>query len=87
MANHSLLNLDDAPRDHLERLLWLSGVERRVRTELEAEYQRVYFETRVEGRLPAALALKLHSSKKALAWTRAENEARGRLVRWGDDLS
>jgi hypothetical protein len=84
-ATHPLLNLDDAPADPIERLLWLSGVDRRVRTELEAEFQRLYFELRVEGRLGPALDLRLHSSKRVLAWTRHENEARGRLVRWGDD--
>lgn len=79
-----ILNLAAAPDDNIERLLWLSGVARRVRTELDAEFQRVYFETRVEQRIDAAIELHLHSEKKIIAWTRHENEARGRIVKWGD---
>ena len=79
-----ILNLDQAPDDNIERLLWLSGVARRVRAELDAEFQRVYFETRVEQRIDTAIDLRLHSEKKIIAWTRHENEARGRIVKWGD---
>lgn len=79
-----LLNLDEAPEDTLERLLWLSGVHDQVKAELDAEYQRLYFEARLEHRLDAALGLHLHGTQRVLAWTRAENESRGRTVRWGD---
>lgn len=80
----NLLNLDAAPDDSLERLLWLSGVMEEAKKELNAELQRTYFDVRVEQRLASALALGLHSQKRVLAWTRAENEARGRQIRWGD---
>jgi hypothetical protein len=36
------------------------------------------------GRLDAALALGLHSRNGVLRRTRHENEARGRMMRWGD---
>lgn len=79
-----LLNLDQAPSDPLARLLWLSGVAEEAKTELEAEFQRTYFTARLERRLDAALGLGLHRPKRVLAWTRAENEKRGRAIRWGD---
>ncbi|HEY5420231.1 MAG TPA: hypothetical protein VIL10_05810 [Marmoricola sp.] len=83
MAN-PILNLDEAPDDPIARLLWLSGVAEQAKKELDAEFQRVYFEARLEQLLPTALSLGLHPTKRVLAWTRAENEARGRAVRWGD---
>lgn len=79
-----ILNLDQAPSETLERLLWLSGVAEEAKTELEAEFQQVYFNARLERRLDAALELGLHRPARVLAWTRAENEKRGRSVRWGD---
>lgn len=83
MSSVTILNLD-LPADPVERIMYLSGVMRAVRLELEAEYQQAYFEARVRGQFDAALALRYHSEKRALAWTRAENEARGRMMRWGD---
>ena len=83
MSSVNLLNLD-LPEDPVERLMYLSGVMRAVRSELDSEYQRAYFEARTRGQFDAALGLRLHSEKRALAWTRAENEARGRMMRWGD---
>jgi hypothetical protein len=41
---------------------------------------------RLHGQLEEVLALGLHSRKRVLAWTRQENERRGRVVRWGDSL-
>lgn len=79
-----ILDLSEAPEDNLERLLWLSGVAEEAKRELEAEFQRVYFETRLERRIDAAIGFGLHPVKRIIAWTRAENEARGRMVRWGD---
>ena len=80
-----ILNLDQAPADPIERLIWLGGVHEQAQTELNAALQTAYFEARLSGRLDAALALRLHSPKRILAFTRAENEARGRTVkRWGD---
>lgn len=78
-----LLNLD-LPDDAVERLMYLSGVMRAVKTELDAAYQLAYFEARQRGQFDSALGLGLHSEKKALTFTRAENEARGRMIRWGD---
>lgn len=78
-----ILNLN-LPHDPVERLMYLSGVMQAVRTELDSHVQRAYFEARQQGQFGVALALGYHSEKKALAWTRAENEARGRTWRWGD---
>jgi hypothetical protein len=81
---NQILDLSSAPADSLERLLWLSGVAEEARRELDAEWQRTYFEARLEQRLAAALSFRLHPIRKVLAWTRAENETRGRAIRWGD---
>lgn len=82
--SQSILNLDQAPEDSIERLMWLSGVEAAVKTALDKEFQSAYFYARFSQRLDAALSLHLHPEKRVLAWTRAENEARGRAIRWGD---
>jgi len=82
-----LCDFSDAPYDSIERLMWLSGVRDEVVKELAAEWQRTYFRARQEGRLSAALSLGLHSRKRVLAYTRAQNEATGRQWRWGDGLS
>lgn len=83
----NLLNLDQAPDDALERLLWLSGVAEETKRELDAELQRVYYNLRLQRRLAPALALGLHPKKKVLAWTRRENWNNGTSVRWNDGLS
>ena len=82
----AILNLDDAPHEPLERLLWLSGVREAAEAELDAAYQRAYYEARLSGRFDAALSLGLHSKKRALRWTRRENNANRRIVRWGDGV-
>jgi hypothetical protein len=82
--SNTILNLSDAPEEPLRRLLYLSGVKEKVQEELDVEYRRIYFEMRMEGRLDDALDAGEHSHKKVMAFTRAENEARGRQVRWGD---
>lgn len=79
-----LLNFASAPDDPIERLIWLGGVDDQVKTELEREFQEAYFWARFTGRLDAALDLHLHSRKKVMAYTRAENEFRARMIRWGD---
>ena len=79
-----ILDLTGIPYDALERLLWLSGVMEQVKAEMDVEWQRAYYDARLQQRLDAAEALKLHSHKKVMAFTRAENNARGRGVRWGD---
>ena len=79
-----LLNLNEAPEDPIERLLYLSGVKEQVQRELDREWQLAYFWCRFTGRIDEAVRLGLHSRHRALAFTRAENEARGRMVRWND---
>lgn len=81
------LDLSSAPTDPIERLLWLSGLDQAVRKEINLAWQSAYFEARKQGVFQAALDLKLHPKKRALAWTRHENEALGRAIaRWGDQF-
>lgn len=86
MAMTRILNLEEAPSDPLQRLLWLSGVKQAAQRELEEAYAEAYFEARISGRFDAALSLGLHGKKRALAWTRRVNNARARMVRWGDGI-
>lgn len=80
-----ILNLDDAPTPPIHRLMWLSGVMDAVKEELDAAFQEAYFDARFQGLMSQAVSLHLHARKKAYAFTRAENEARGRVVRrWPD---
>lgn len=46
-------------------------------------WSSIYFEARMGGFLDAAVVAGPHSRTRALAMTRAENEKRGRAVRWG----
>lgn len=80
----NILNLQDAPEDPIERLVWLGGIMEQVKTELDSEFRLAYFWSRFTGRLAEAEKLALHSHKRIMAYTRAENEARGRMIRWGD---
>lgn len=82
----AILNLGEAPHDPLERLLYLSGVREAALRELDEAYQRAYYEARLSGRFDAALSLGLHSKKRALRWTRRENNANMRLIRWNDGV-
>lgn len=85
MVYHMYLDLSSAPSDPIERLVWLSGLDQAVRKEINAAWQETYFEARLKGMFDTALNLNLHPRKKALAWTRHENEALGRAVsRWND---
>lgn len=79
-----ILDLSRAPEESLHRLLYLSGVKNQVEAELDEEYQKIYFDLRLSGRLDDAIDLGEHSLRRIMAYTRAENEARGRLIRWGD---
>lgn len=79
-----ILNLKGAPDDPIERLVWLGGVKDAVNDEMDYQWQEAYFWARFTGRLDAALALGLHSRKRIMAYTRAENEHRARMVRWND---
>lgn len=81
------VDFSEAPTEPIARLIWLSGVKEAVRMQLESEWRQVYFQARQQGILPIALDLRYHSRKKVLAYTRAENESRGRVIaRWGDGL-
>jgi len=83
-----LVDFSAAPDEPLPRLMWLSGVREQVQEELDAEYRRAYFTARTQGpeMFEAALALNLHSRKRAIAFTRQENDRRGRPLKWGDHL-
>jgi hypothetical protein len=81
-----ILNLEEMPEQPIERLLWLSGVMEAVKAELDVEFAEAYYEARLEGTFDTATGLGLHSKKRALAFTRGENERRGRAVRWGDGV-
>jgi len=78
------IDFSDAPKDPIERLVWLGGVQDYVDEQVGAEWQRAYFEARQTGRLDSALNLRFHSRKRIMAYTRAENERTGRQWRWGD---
>jgi hypothetical protein len=82
----SLLNLDQAPKDPIERVMWLSGVMAQAQTELDEAFSEAYFEARLQRRLDAAITAGPHARKSVLAFTRKANERRGRAVRWGDGL-
>jgi hypothetical protein len=79
-----LLDFSEMPHDPIEKLIWLSGAREAFETQVNAQWQVAYYEARLTGRFSTALNLKLHSKKRALAWTRAENERRGRATYWGD---
>lgn len=74
----------EAPADPIERLVWLGGARKSFEDQIEPLWQSAYFEARLTQRLDSALHLRLHSRKRIMAWTRAENEARGRQIRWHD---
>lgn len=78
------IDFSEAPKDPIERLLWLSGARDSFDDQITPMWQRAYFEARQTGRLDAALGLGLHSHKRVMAYTRAENERTGRQWRWGD---
>lgn len=82
-----VIDFSEAPHDPIERLVWLGGAKEAFDTQITAMWQATYYEARLTGRFASALDLKLHSRKRALAFTRAENERRGRALHWGDGLS
>lgn len=79
-----LLNLSDAPADPIERILWLSGVKEQAAKELDEAFASAYFDARLQRRLDIAISAGPHARKRVLAYTRQENQKRGRTVRWGD---
>ena len=79
------IDFSSAPDNPIERLVWLSGLDQALRKEINAAWQEAYFDARVQGMLPEALDLRFHATKRVMAWTRHENEARGRVItRWRD---
>lgn len=82
----TILDLQAAPTDPIERLVWLTGVEAKVATELEAERMRLAYEVRLERGFGALLDLGLYSKTRLLRWCRAENRRRGTSMRWGDGV-
>jgi len=78
------IDFSEMPHDPIKKLVWLSGAKEAFDTQVNAQWQTAYYEARLTGRFQRALNLKLHSKKKALAFTRAENERRGRATHWGD---
>lgn len=82
--SEQILNLESAPDDPIERLVWLGGVKEAVEREMDEQWVQAYFWARFTGRLDAALDLGLHSRKRVMAYTRRGNEHAGRMVRWGD---
>ncbi len=79
-----IVDFSDAPTDPIARLMWRSGAKEAFDAELTAAYQRAYYLARREGRLDPALSLGIHSRKRVMAFTRAENERTGRQWHWGD---
>lgn len=79
-----LLRLDDAPKDPIERIIWLSGVKEQAAKELDEAFAEAFFEARLQHRLETAITAGPYARKRVLAYTRAENQKRGRTVRWGD---
>lgn len=80
----NLLDLSEAPKDPIERVMWLSGVKEQATKELNAAFAEAYFEARLQHRLDTAVAAGPYARKRVLAFTRGENQRRGRVVRWGD---
>jgi hypothetical protein len=79
-----ILNLEAAPTDPIERVMWLSGVMEQAKAELDLAFASAYFEARLQQRLDTAIKAGPYAKKRVLAYTRAENQRRGRAVRWGD---
>lgn len=78
-----LLDFSTAPDNPVERIVWLDELYTDMHTALYAQLQSAYFEARLRGQLAVAIEVAPHGKKKVLAMTRAENEKRGRCIRWG----
>lgn len=81
---NQILDLSAAPSDAIERLAWLSGVNKQVERELDAAYQQAYYKARLTQRMAGALSLGIHPKKRVLKWTQRENNKLGRRIRWND---
>jgi len=80
----AILNTANMPADPIEQIIFLDSVQEQVDRELDALYQQAYFDARATGRLETALRIGRASRKRALRWTRRQNEATGRTLRWND---
>jgi hypothetical protein len=74
--------LDGGPSDPVERVQWLARLHRKVNTAITKEFQVLYYEARRAGRLDDVIEVSPHSVTQIFRFTRAENEALGRGVRW-----
>lgn len=81
-----MLDLSQAPSDPVARVMWLSGVKARVNAELDDAFGDAYFTARLQGQLENAISAGPYARKRVLAYTRHENERRGRTVKWNDGL-
>lgn len=79
-----ILNLSEAPKDPVERLVWMTGVKQQVQDEIDTECEALYSRLRMEHRFDVVVAVGLHSKGRALALTRKANRAR--QIRWDDGL-
>lgn len=71
------------PTTDTDALSWAMAAQR----EADEAWRECFFEARLGGWLEEAVRSSPHSRTQALAMTRAENERRGRSVRWGDGYS
>lgn len=81
-----MLDLSHAPKDPVERVIWLDGVMEVVRAELDEAYAEAFFQARLERRLEAAVAAGRTPMKTALRLTRRLNNRQQRMIRWNDGL-
>jgi hypothetical protein len=78
----TLLDLTEAPREPVHRVLWLSELSNLLAEELHLAYRKAYFEARQQGTFEVAVEVGPFSRTVALAMTREHNEATGRQLRW-----
>lgn len=86
MKTKPILDLSRAPKDPVERIVYLDTVLAKAREEVEDALAQAYFEARLEGRMATAVVYGVSSMKRALMFTRRVNQQRGRAVRWNDGL-
>ena len=75
-----VLCMAKAPEDPLQRLQWINEQQ----ADLTRQRREALFEARLQGTFDEAVTISGLSRKAALAETRHENEARGRMVRWAN---
>lgn len=80
----AIIDLTHKPADPILAIQWLSEVRERVDVEIEQAFAEAYFDARLRGQFDHALRHGPFGKKKALALTRRVNNARARMIRWGD---